>query len=202
MNTIRKSMLLATGIFASACSFAQLGLGVQSTTQAAINSSVNTSALTKTTAATTQATKATVNATAAKTSSLAAKAGGGVNATGQKTMQAGSEVKNNANVKISSSSQDNVQAGSGSAGGNVSSSSSTNGQADVKVNANPVVTKTDKAAANLENKTSNTIQSAKKTGADIKSGATSELRSTKNAAGGANAQAEVKSETSVKAVKQ
>src|ERR1044071_7542070 len=98
MKTIKKAiaMVVATGI--TVCSFAQLNLGLQSTTQAAVSTAINTAAVTNTTNAATQATKNTVSTA--------------VNKIGEVKSIAPSV---NANAGVTASSQASGQSGNGAA---------------------------------------------------------------------------------------
>ena len=69
MKTIRKSMLLIMGIVASTLAMSQINLGVQTTTQAVLNSAISTASVTRVAMATTQATKSAANVAAKSTMS-------------------------------------------------------------------------------------------------------------------------------------
>jgi len=209
MKTIRKSMLLMMGTFASVFAFSQINIGLQSTTQAAINSTINAAAITKSTAATTQVTKSTAGAAATKTADVAAKTTTAVKADQSQVAQTNGEVKKSTDINTTigvSSTQNNTN--TGNSGGQVSATSNGLVDAGVKLNGSKIIDKADNATSTItaiaEKKISSTAEAAKKaeakTSGEVKSDvkAAGETAKTTNA----NTSGEVKAESSVKLTKQ
>jgi hypothetical protein len=192
MKTMKKMMAMAIATGISVFSFAQLNLGLQSATQAALNTAISTTAVTNATNAATQATRNTANTAITKTAEI-------------KTATV-KEVKanNNVNAGASASSQTHTQAGN-SSGSGLSVTSSANAGADVSVNGVAVIDKTENSVsattANLEKKASGAIETAKA----VKTKAGSEVRSDSKAvketvvAATPEASANMSSETKAKA---
>jgi len=188
MKTIRKSMLLMMGTFASIFAFSQINLGLQSTTQAAINSTINAAAITKATVATTA-----------------------VKADQSPVAQTNGEVKNevkkstdiNAGVGVSST-QSNTN--TRNSRGQVSATSNSSVDAGVKLNGSKIIDKADNTTttAIAEKKISSTAEAAKKaeakTSGEVKSNVKAAGETAKTA--NTNTSGEVKTESSVKLTKQ
>jgi len=149
MKTHQKVLALSIFSLSATVSFGQLGLGVTSTTQAAVNATANTAAVVSTTNAATAATKSTVSAVATKTMNTAA--------TVKNDVKKSTDVNAGISVKASSAASQN------------SGSVQANGSADagVQVNGSQVI---DKA----ENKTKAVVETAK----EVKSKAVNEVKST------------------------
>lgn len=155
------SMAIASGI--SVFSFAQVNLGLQSTTQAAINATAATGAITSTTNATTQATKATVNSTVTKVGDVKSTA----IVTGKQTIstakEAGSSVNANAGINSSSNGEVNGQGSALSSNNSISANEEMNGD-------------------RLVNKAGQTTSATVNTAREVKSTVVSEVRSGVNTA--------------------
>ena len=170
------STVIATGV--SVFSFAQLNLGLQSTTQAAVNATAATTAVTKTTTVATNATTATVNAGLSKTTQVKTATSSTVNAGSKQALATTGEIKNdvkktatvNAGTNVSSSSQGQVQAGSNNSSAGLNTSNQLNAGADVNVNGGQLIDRTEKAAAAT---TKATVETAK----SVKGQAVSEIKS-------------------------
>jgi hypothetical protein len=154
------AITIASGI--SMFSFAQVNLGLQSTTQAAINATAATSAITNSTNAASQATKATVNTTVAKVGEVRSTTASTVNATGTQTLATTKEIGNsvNANAGISSSANGTVNG----QGAELSGNNALSANADVKG---------EKLVNQADQTTAATINTAK----DVKSKAVTEVKS-------------------------
>jgi hypothetical protein len=124
---MKKVMLLAIASGITVCSFAQLNLGLQSTTQAAINATAATNVISNTTSAAAQATKATVNTTVNKVGEVKAATTSAVSSTGQQTLTTAKEISGsvNAGANVNSSSNGAISTSGSSA------NSSNNGSINV-----------------------------------------------------------------------
>jgi len=190
MKTIRKSMLLMMGTFASIFAFSQINLGLQSTTQAAINSTINAAAITKATVATTA-----------------------VKADQSPVAQTNGEVKNevkkstdiNAGVGVSST-QSNTN--TWNSRGQVSATSNSSVDAGVKLQGSKIIDKagntTSTTTAITEKKISSTAEATKKAEAKTSGEVKSDVKTVGETAKttNANTSGEVKTESSVKLTKQ
>jgi hypothetical protein len=154
------AMTIASGI--SVFSFAQVNLGLQSTTQAAINATAATNAITNTTNAASQATRTTVNTTVAKLADVKSTTVSTVNATGTQGLTATKEIGSsvNANAGISSSSNGEVNG----QGATLSGNNALSANAEVKG---------DKLVNQADQTTAATVNTAK----DVKSKAVTEVKS-------------------------
>ena len=80
MKTIQKTIALSIATLTASFAFGQLGLGVTSTTQAAVNASANTAVVLQTTNAASAAARSTVNSTVIKATEVKTTVGTAVNA--------------------------------------------------------------------------------------------------------------------------
>jgi len=189
MKTMKKMMAMAIATGISVFSFAQLNLGLQSTTQAALNTAVSTTAVTNATNAATQAARSTVNTAITKTAEIKAAT--------IKEVKTNSNV--NAGVSASTSSQTHGQAGTNLSTG-LSTGSSSNNSADVGINGAAVMDKTENSVsattADIKMKTAGTIETAK-AGSEVRSDSkvVKETVLSSKPEAGANISSEAKAET-------
>src|SRR5260221_13498188 len=105
MKTFQKTIALSIATLVSGFAFAQLNLGVQSTTQAAVNATANTAAVTQIAGTVVNATKSTVQATATKAANMSAKTTTAVDAKSKQAVKTNNggkkEPKKKTNVKTS-----------------------------------------------------------------------------------------------------
>ena len=189
------STVIATGV--SVFSFAQLNLGLQSTTQAAVNATAATTAVTKTTTVATNATTATVNAGLSKTTQVKTATSSTVNAGSKQALATTGEIKNdvkktatvNAGTNVSSSSQGQVQAGSNNSSAGLNTSNQLNAGADVNVNGGQLIDRTE----TVETARSVTGQAVSEIKSDVK--AVKQTASSVKPAANAQASAEAKAAT-------
>src|SRR3989337_1824305 len=184
--------LIATGI--SILSFAQLNLGLQSTTKA--------------TTIATQKTGAIANAGLNKTAQVKTATSSTVNTGSKQVLATTGEIKNdvkktahiNAGTNVSSSSQGQLQASSNNSNVGLNTNSQVNAGAGVKANGGQLIDKTENAAVATTKTTAETAKS-------VKGQAASELRSDVKAVKqpassvkpAANAQASAEANTATKA---
>jgi hypothetical protein len=208
MKTIQKTIALSIATLTASFAFGQLGLGVTSTTQAAVNATASTNAVLQTTQATTAATKATVNATTTKAIDVSKSTAASVNTKTATTVAATkTEASKAANVtagtatNASSQSQVNAQSGNNSVHTGLGTNAAVN--ADVQVNGGKLINKADGAStailANAENKAIATVETTKsiKAGAEteLKAGVQSTGQAVSNTKPSVNAAADIKTET-------
>ncbi len=208
MKTIRKSMLLMMGTFASMFGFSQINLGLQSTTQAAINSSINAATITRATVATTQLTRSAVDVTTNRAADAAAKTTSTVRKNQQLLAKSGADIKNetmkNADINdgIGISSSQNASTASATTQFSLKADNSAN--ANAQFNGSGIFDKASDGAnattALAEKKISSGLETSKKVEAKTSSG----LNATTEEAKGTNAAAsgDVRTTSSVKLVKQ
>ena len=169
MKTFQKTLALALATFTTSIAFGQLGLGVTSTTQAAVNTTASTAAVATSTNAAAAATKSTVNATVAKTTELKTTTVNVATTTGKQTVNTVADVKTNlknsadVNAGFGVQSNTNAQATTNNAQANSSSNSAANVAVDV--NGKAVIEKTDAVSTgvitNVENKTTTAVETTK-----------------------------------------
>ncbi len=208
MKTMKKVLntVIATGV--SVFSFAQVNLGLQSTTQAAVNATSATTAATKATTVASQATSATVNAGLSKTAQVKTATSSTVNAGSKQALATTGEIKNNvkkaatvnAGTNVSSSSQAEAQGGSTNSNAGLIASSDLNAGAGVNVNGGKLIDKTERAAAATTKATAETAQAVKgQASSEIKSDVKSVKQTASSDKPDVYAQASAESKTTTKA---
>lgn len=203
------STVIATGV--SVFSFAQVNLGLQSTTQTAVNATAATTAVTKTTTVATNATTATVNAGLSKTTQVKTATSSTVNAGSKQALATTGEIKNdvkktatvNAGTNVSSSSQGQVQAGSNNSSAGLNTSNQLNAGADVNVNGGQLIDRTEKTAVATTKVTVETAKSVKgQAVSEIKSDVKAVKQTASSVKPAANAQASAEAKASAQATVQ
>ena len=94
MKTIQKVIMLSVATCISAIAFGQLGLGVTSTTQAAVSATANTAAATQAATVASQVAKSTVNAAISKTADIKTTTTATANTTSKQAVNTTNQVKN------------------------------------------------------------------------------------------------------------
>jgi hypothetical protein len=182
MKTTKKMMtlLLTTGI--SVYSFGQVNLGLSSTTQAATNAAINTTAITSVSNASTQAARATVS----KVNDVKTTTTSFVSATGK---QAASSASNASNVSVATSSGVSSQAGTGLGNNSAAVNHSSNADASITIEGSkvvdPVLSSTSTAVKEIKSGLASTT----------KSGVSTTKQAVSNATASANTGAEAKAES-------
>ena len=201
MKTIKKTIALSVAALTTSFAFGQLGLGVTSATQAAVNATVNTTAVLQTTIAATAATKSTLNVATMKTADIKATTGATVKATGRQAAgisnEVRQEVKNSTDaragigVNVSSNTNGNLQSGNTSV--QTGANHSTAAGADVQVNGSQVIDKTESVSAGIlttaENKTNAAVNTTKEVKANTSAALNADAQAAKEAAASVKPQA-------------
>ena len=187
MKTIQKVLALFIATLTTSIAFAQLNLGLQSTTNAAVNASAQTAVISQTTSSISNTMRTTVNATVSKAVDVKTTTTGVVNAgVNRASNTAGSvknEIKKNADLKAGAGIPANTQANTGNQSqlGNMASQTSVNtnssGNAGVaiQVNGSQVIDKTDNTSARVITSVENKTTAAVDKGRELKSGTQAEL---------------------------
>jgi hypothetical protein len=202
MKTIRKVMALSVASLIAGSAIAQLNLGLQSSTNAAVNAAAASSSVLQSTQAVTNATSASVNATVSKTADIKTVTMGNVNSTTDKTVKATGKVRSDVSKNVK------VQAAAGTQG-----TSSINGQSQVvtgSADGSLVVDVNGKALAassgetitgigtDVRNQAAGPVGSVKQTTGELRSEIRGDVKPVKQAVQSGTeikASAEVKSET-------
>jgi hypothetical protein len=196
MKTIQKSIALGITVFSAAISFGQLGLGVSSTTQAAVNTSSATRAVSQSTQAASSATRATVQMAGTKTVDITKSTAASVQA-GTRQLANSTNAGLAAGIGIQSNSNNNLQTGIVTV--QAANATEVAANANVQVNGAAVI----EGAGSTSNAA---IGTAKEVKATLVSEVKSDLQSVKQSAGEIKSQAavkaEVNSQTQVKAGRQ
>lgn len=212
MKTVTKTIALAAIIFSAGNVSAQLGLGVNTATQTAVNATAATGTVLQTSQAATMATKATVNASAttinAAKSTTGAAVNTGLNASSQaagelRSAAANTNIQTGLNTSVSGSGNANLTAGNSNLQTGISGQSQTD--AAIQVNGAKLLEKTDAAGNKVTTTVSNTTDAAIQKGGEVKTATTAtvktELKAAKETAAGSGS-AQASSNTNVTVIKQ
>lgn len=190
MKTKTKTIALFIATLTTSLAFGQVGLGVTSATQAAVNATTNTTAVLQTTNAAASATRSTLNVATMKTAEIKSATGSAVHASGKQATGISGELKqdmkNNTNAKagigvnVSSSTNSNLQSGSTSV--QTGANHSTAAGADVRVNGSQVVDKAESVSAGIITTADNKANAAVNTTKEVKANTSAALKADAQAA--------------------
>jgi peptidoglycan DL-endopeptidase CwlO len=196
--------VIATGV--SVFSFAQVNLGLQTTTQAAVNATAATTAATKATTVATQVTSSTVNAGLSKTAEVKTATSSTVNAGSKQALATTGEIKNdvkkaaavNAGTAVSSSSQ--AQTNSNSNNASLIANGDLNAGANATINGGKIIDKTEGAAVATTKATTETAQAVKgQASSEIKSDVKAVKQTAASVKPAVNTQASAEAKTATQA---
>jgi hypothetical protein len=215
MKTIQKTIALSIAMFTATFAFAQISLGVTSTTPSAVNATVTNNAVLQTTNAASAATRAAVNTTTSRSIEITKSSVEGANKKVTTIVHATkTEVRQNAKVNAgmgadaSSESQNTGHVGNNSV--QIGTGAGSGADANLQMNANEVIHKVESnstsAIAKLENKTAAVVESSKEvkasTTSDVRSGLVATSETVTNTKPSVSGKAEVKSESKATVTKQ
>lgn len=156
-------MITVIATWVSVFSFAQVNLGLQTTTQAAVNATAATTAATKATTVATQVTSSTVNAGLNRTAEVKTAMSSTVNAGSKQALATTGKIKNdaavNAGTAVSSSSQ--AQTNSNSNNASLIANGDLNTGANATINGGKIIDKTEGAAVATTKATTETVKAVK-----------------------------------------
>jgi hypothetical protein len=187
MKTIQKTIAFSFFTFIAAGAFAQVNLGLQSTTQAALNATLNTTAITSTTSAVAAATKSTIQATSAKAVNAGTKLATAVDAKGSQLANKVSTTINDVNKSADINAAVGAD-GSSQLGTNVqdqagfSSNSSSNANGSVQVSSSKIVDQAKTTATNISSAVENKAAATAQTGKTLKTNTQNQLNADAKAA--------------------
>lgn len=195
MKTLKQNLAMIVLTLSAGTAFGQLGLGVSSTTQAAVNATANTAAVVQSTQAATAATRSTVNTAVMKTVDIKTQAVGNVHTLAQTagtttqqatgTLRSGSQVQAGVGVQSNLSGNSQVSAGNGSIQTGLNNQSQAG--ATVNLDASQAVDKTISVSGAAVNQASSGIQTAKTVKTEVTGAVKADIKAVKETAGSASA---------------